>query len=96
MANKYDPPGMKRGAEQIGQELKTFSKAKDDFCAAMDLLGTTFMDETGVRLIRMYKQEAKPAMEELEQTLTDFVALLKMCATKFGNAIDNGNSYLSW
>ena len=43
----------------------------------------------------MYKQEAKPAMEDLEETLTDFVSLLKMCAKKFGSAIDNGNSFLS-
>lgn len=96
MANKYDPPGMKRGAENIERELQTFTQAKDRISTAMDTIrSTAFDDETGRRLVQMYKQEAKPAMEDLEDTLKDFVSLLKMCAKKFGNAIDNGNSFLS-
>lgn len=96
MANKYDPPAMKRGAEEIERELTELSRAKEAIHTAMDSISTTaFRDETGRRLVQMYKNEAKPAMEELEQTLTDFVSLLKMCAKKFGSAIDNGNSFLS-
>lgn len=96
MANKYDPPGMKRGAEEIERELRVFTQAKESISTAMDTMeAADFRDETGRRLVRMYRQEAKPAMEELEQTLNDFVSLLKMCAKKFGSAIDNGNSFLS-
>ena len=95
MANEYDLPGMKQVAEQIGQELKTFSEAKDGLSAAMALLGGNFLDETSVLMIRWYEQEVKPSMEKPEKFLTDFLTLLKECAAKSGNAIDNGNSYLS-
>lgn len=96
MANKYDPPAMKRGAESIEQELQNFIQAKEGICSVMDTIqSTAFRDETGMRLVQMYRQDAKPAMDELEQTLTDFTSLLKVCAGKFGSAIDNGNSFLS-
>lgn len=96
MANKYDPPGMKRGAEAIERELGTFSQLKERIITDMDSIAESdFQDETGRRLVQMYKRDAKPAMEELEKTLNDFVSLLKVCAQKFGSAIDNGNSFLS-
>lgn len=96
MANKYDPPQMTRCAENIEEELRKFRTAKDNVNSAMSTIREeAFNDDTGRRYVQMYLGEAKPTMEELDRTLSDFVSLMKICAQKFANAIDNGNSYLS-
>lgn len=96
MANTYDPPGMRSGAEQISTELSTFTEAMNDIKNVMSFISpTAFDDETGRSLVRLYQKEAVPSMEQTAQTISQFVTLLLTCARKFGNAIDNGNASLN-
>lgn len=96
MANTYDPPGMRTGAEQISTELGSFTAAMEELNEVMDVISpSAFDDETGRRLVKQYREEAVPSMEETAQTISQFVTLLRTCAVKFGNAIDNGNANLN-
>lgn len=96
MANTYDPPGMRSGAEQISTELGKFTEAMNDTKDTMAFINpTAFDDETGRSLVRLYQKEAVPSMEETAATISQFVTLLRTCAVKFGNAIDNGNAKLN-
>lgn len=93
MAYKYDPPRMKSGADSIENEINTFNQLKQ----SMDSIVTSIAwnDATNRRFVQKYNSDAKKAAEEISKTMSEFASLLKQCAKKYGNAIDNGNSNLS-
>jgi hypothetical protein len=95
MANVYDPPGMRAGADAIEKELQAFKDALAEVQAIMDVIKPeAFDDQTGQRLVNMYNREAVPCLQETAATIQQYVHLLRTCAQKFGSAIDNSSSYL--
>lgn len=96
MANKYDPPQMKSLADAVEKELKVFNQAKHRMDSIVSTMNSEFWDDsTNQRFAARYNREAKKAAEELGKTMCEFASLLKQCAKKYGDAIDNGNSHLS-
>lgn len=96
MANKYDPPAMKQAANSMEQELKQFRSAKNAILQTLSSLrGTNFQSSVADAFQRVCKQEAVPAMEDMEALISDFASLFHACAKKYGAAIDNGNANLS-
>lgn len=96
MANQYDPPGMKSGADSMERELETFNQIKSNMDSIVDNMSLKLWnDATNQRFGKRYNHEAKKALEELSKTISEFASLLRQCARKYGNAIDNGNSNLT-
>lgn len=96
MAYKYDPPRMKSGADSIEREIKTFNQLKQSMDSIVSSMSSkSWNDATNRRFVQRYNNDAKKAAEELSKTMSEFASLLKQCAKKYGNAIDNGNSNLS-
>lgn len=96
MANRYDPAAMKQAAERMEQELKRFRTAKNAVISSVSgIQSTAFDSEVGAAFVRIYRQQAQPEMENMEKLLSDFTDLLRACAKKYADAIDNGNAWLS-
>lgn len=96
MAYKYDPPHMKSGADSIEKEIRTFNQIKQNMDSIVHSMSSKSWDDaTNRRFVQRYNNDAKKAAEDLSKTMAEFASLLKQCAKKYGNAIDNGNSNLS-
>ncbi len=96
MANQYDPPRMKSGADSMERELETLNQIKSNMDSIVDNMSLKLWnDATNQRFGKRYNNEAKKALEELSKTISEFASLLRQCARKYGNAIDNGNSNLT-
>ena len=91
----YDPSAMKSAAEQISRLLQSYQTAKDNVNAIVTQLNLLWNDEVNLRYSSNYIRLAQPKAEELDKLIQQYNALLYQCATRYGSAIDSGNSYLT-
>ncbi|KIR01541.1 hypothetical protein P261_00355 [Lachnospiraceae bacterium TWA4] len=97
MSNRYDTEGMKSGASQIESELRNFDSARKEIDRIIETMGANyFRDQLSGQFIRLYRNEAKPAAEDLYKTISNFASLLRECSKRYSDTIDNGNSFLLW
>ena len=93
--NRYDPPAMKRTADAISNELKSFQAAKDAVDELITALSISWKDNVNIKYSNSYLLVAKPKAEELDRLIQQYTSLMYQCSTRFGSAIDSGNSYLT-
>lgn len=81
----YDAPKMKKGSEDILNELKNFTAAKKEVDAIVTRLRTHWEDENNTRYASKYNNEAKVAAENVEDLMKTFASVLDQAGEAFTN-----------
>lgn len=92
---RYNPPEMSATAERINKKYQEFHTARVAVDNIVSLMNRSWNDTVNLKFTASYLNVAKPKAEELDVLIKQYAALLYQSASRFGSAIDGGNSYLT-
>lgn len=95
MANYYDPERMASVASAINTKATEFHNAAEAVKQLISQLSSAWNDPVNQKFSQHYLQDGAEKAEQLERYVRSYASIMNQCSQKFGNAISNGNTFLT-
>ena len=79
----YNTGKMRSGAQEIRDELKTYSAAKQSMDDIVSSLKNNWIDATNTKYANKYNQEAEPAADSVRKVMEAYAKLLEESAAGY-------------